>query len=67
MIQNTAISTDYLFDGDMKGFTSMAPLTGITWVLFIAGPMCFGKPLFELDLKEAETIRRSAGFIRFCL
>ena len=51
----TATSTDYLFDGDMKGFTCMT-FNGTNMGTFIAGPMCFGKPLFELDLKEAKQL-----------
>lgn len=51
----SGISKDYLFDGDLKGFTSFGG--GATYMgTYIAGPDCFGKTLFELDLKEPKLL-----------
>ena len=53
--KTNAISKNYLFDGDLKGFTSMGGTSNYMGT-YIAGPSCFGKTLFELDLKEAKQL-----------
>lgn len=49
------ISKDYLFDGDLKGFSAINGSANY-FGTYVAGPDCFGKTLFELDLKEAKRL-----------
>lgn len=57
-----AINKDYLFDGDVKGFTAMKG-NGSYMGTYIAGPRCFGKTLFELDLKKARQLAEMRFYV----
>ena len=49
------LSKSYLFDGDTKGETSFGTDRD-TYGTYLAGPDCFGKPLFIIDLREEKLI-----------